>query len=72
MININKLEQYLYEISLPLALLIIAIWELRIEIRILLDSFTFTALFYCLISHPLAVIALFIAPALFRKKMKGL
>ena len=40
---------------LQILLIILSIYDLRIEIRILIDFFTFSALIYTITEHPLAL-----------------
>ena len=47
---------------LQILLILLSIYDLRIDIRILLDSFTFSALFYTISEHPLAIIVLTTSP----------
>tara|TARA_Y100001978_G_C23528157_1_gene353629 strand:+ start:231 stop:440 length:210 start_codon:yes stop_codon:yes gene_type:complete len=43
---------------LRILLIILSIYDLRIDLRILLDSFTFSTLFYTISEHPLAITVL--------------
>ena len=47
---------------LPQIFILLSLWELRIEIRLLFDNFTFMALFYCIYNHPLAICVLLLTP----------
>ena len=44
------------------SLVLLCLLELRVEIRLLIENFTFTALFYAIYEHPLAVIVLLLIP----------
>ncbi len=46
-------------------LILLSIYDLRIDIRLLLDVFTFSTLFYTIFEHPLAITVLVITPSLF-------
>lgn len=50
----------------PLLLLALALSDLRIEFRLLLDHFTLAALGAAIRSHPLAVIVILLQPSLWR------
>lgn len=50
----------------PLLLLLLALADLRIELRLLFDRFTFTSLFTAIRSHWLAVAVLLLQPSLWR------
>ncbi|MEB3261687.1 MAG: hypothetical protein VKK94_01865 [Cyanobacteriota bacterium] len=52
---------------LPLALAGLAFYDLRIDIRLLIDHFTWTSLFSAITAHPLAVAVLVVTPALIRR-----
>ncbi len=55
------------EDCLPLILLIFAIFDLRVEILIICNHFTFTAVLFALRHHPLAVIVLLATPSMWRR-----
>ena len=48
-------------------LALLALWDLRVEIQLLLQQFTFTALGQAVWSHPLAVTVLALLPSLQRR-----
>ncbi len=52
---------------LPLVLALLAVWDLRAEIQLLLDHPTLTALFFLIRSHPLAVAVLAAQPSLWKR-----
>lgn len=52
---------------LPKVLLVLAIWDLKSEISLLVDHFTFTALGFALREHALAVIVLLSSPSIWRR-----
>ena len=56
---------------LQILLIILSIYDLRIDLRILIDFFTFSTLFYTISDHPLAITILISSPSLFNSK-KGL
>jgi hypothetical protein len=52
---------------IPLLLALLAVLDLRDELVLLADHFTFTTLWFALTSHPLAVAVLVLTPSLFRR-----
>jgi len=56
---------------LPLILLILALLDLRTELRLLLDHFTVTSLITALTTHPLAVVVLLAQPSLWSRHRGG-
>lgn len=50
----------------PLLLAVLALLDLRLELRLLADHFTVTALAFLVRSHPLAVAVLLLQPNLWR------
>ena len=62
---------YIKENWLPILLIILSIYDLRIDLRILFDFFTFSTLFYTISEHPLAITTLIITfPYLFKSLTK--
>ena len=47
-------------------LIILSIYDLRIDIRLLLDFFTFSTLYYTIFDHPLAIAVLISIPTFFK------
>ena len=60
MIGFAKMRFFVYVKYnwLRILLIILSIYDLRIDLRILLDSFTFFTLFYTISEHPLAITVL--------------
>jgi hypothetical protein len=52
---------------LPVLLILLALWDLRGELQLLSDHFTWVTLRAALVQHPLAVAVLLLAPALWRR-----
>lgn len=52
---------------LPALLLVLALVDLRVELQLLADRFTFTSLFNAVSNHPLAVAVLLLLPSLLRR-----
>jgi hypothetical protein len=52
---------------LPVVLAILALWDLRDDLRLLIDRPTFTAVLYLLRGHPLAVLVLLLQPSFWRR-----
>lgn len=50
----------------PLVLLLLALADLRVELQLLFDHLTFTALIGAIFSHPLAVVVLLLQPSLWK------
>ena len=61
-ICIVRLTNYLKNNFIQIFLIILAIYDLRIDIRLLLDFFTFSTLFFTITEHPLAIIVLVTIP----------
>ena len=51
--------------------IILSIYDLRIDLRILIDFFTFSALFYTITEHPLAITILIVSPSLIKTVNKN-
>ena len=68
---IGRLFIYIKYYWLQILLIILSIYDLRIDLRILIDFFTFSTLFYTISDHPLAITILISCPSLFNSK-KGL
>ncbi len=67
-IYIDRLIIYIKYNWLPILLIILSIYDLRIDIRILIDYFTFSTLFYTISEHPLAITILITSTSLFKTK----
>ncbi len=55
---------------IQIVLIILSIYDLRVDIRLLLDFFTFSTLYYTIFEHPLAVTVLIAMPNLFNPLKK--
>ena len=64
--NIYRVVNYLKYNWIPIILISLSIYDLRIDLRLLLDSFTFSSLFYTISEHPLAITVLISSPTLFK------
>ena len=62
----ERLIVYIKYNWLLILLVILSIYDLRIDLRILIDSFTFSTLFYTISEHPLAITVLTTAPLSFK------
>ena len=62
----NRLCNYLKLNWIQIILIILSIYDLRIDLRLLFDYFTFSSLLYTISEHPLAVIVLITIPNLFK------
>ncbi len=67
-IPIGRLFIYIKYNWLQILLIILSIYDLRIDLRILIDFFTFSTLFYTISDHPLAITILISSPSLFNSK----
>ncbi len=68
--SISKLFIYIRYNWIQILLIILSIYDLRIDLRILIDFFTFSTLFYTISEHPLAITILVICPSLFKSIKK--
>ena len=55
---------------IPVFLGLMSIWDLRVEIRLLVDNFTFIGLFYAIGKHPLAISVLLLLPLMLHKRSR--
>ncbi len=67
---IGKLTNYLKCNWIQITLIILSIYDLRIDLQLLIDFFTFSTLFYTILDHPLAITVLFTMPTLFNSIKK--
>ena len=51
---------------IPVFLGLMSIWDLRVEIRLMVENFTFIGLFYAIGKHPLAISVLFLLPVMLK------
>ena len=70
-IFISRLFIYLKQNWIQIILIILAIYDLRIDLRLLFEFFTFSTLFYTISEHPLAIIVLITIPTLFNLSKTG-
>ena len=68
---IYKIVNYLKYNWLPVILVSLSVYDLRIDIRLLLDFFTFSTLFYTVSEHPLAITVLLSVPYLLNSFKKN-
>ena len=64
-IDIGRLIVYLKYNWIQVFLIILSLYDLRIDIRLLFDYFTFSSLFYTISEHTLALTVLITIPRLF-------
>ena len=69
-IFLGRLINYLKYNWLKIFLILLSIYDLRTDIRLLFDFFTFSTLFYTIFEHPLAITILLISPTLFNSTKK--
>ena len=53
---------------IPVFLFLMSIWDLRVEIRLMVENFTFIGLFYAIGKHPLAISILLLLPLMVEKR----
>ena len=68
--NIYRVVNYLRYNWIPIILITLSIYDLRIDLRLLLDSFTFSSLFYTISEHPLAITVLITIQTIFKSLKK--
>ena len=59
---IRRLINFINNNWIPIILIILSIYDLRLDIRLLLDFFTFSTLFYTFSDHILAITVLVTVP----------
>ena len=59
---IRRIINYIKNNWIPIILIILSIYDLRLDIRLLLDFFTFSTLFYTFTDHLLAITVLLTVP----------
>ncbi len=64
----GRFFRYLKYNWLQILLITLSIYDLRIDLRILFDFFTFSTLFYTIAEHPLSITILISYPYLFKSK----
>ena len=64
-IDIGRFIVYLKSNWIQVFLILLSLYDLRIDIRLLFDFFTFSTLFYTISGHPLAITVLITIPRLF-------
>jgi hypothetical protein len=69
-ISISRLFRYIKYNWLQILLITLSIYDLRIDLRILIDYFTFSTLLYTIFEHPLAITILITSPYFFSKIKK--
>ncbi len=60
--NIKEIFIFLNRFWIQIFLIILALWDLRYEMRLLFEHFTFISLFFTVYKHPLAIAVLLLAP----------
>ena len=68
--NIFRVVKYLKYNFIPIILISLSLYDLRIDLRLLLDSFTFSSLFYTISEHPLAITVLITIQTFFKSLKK--
>jgi len=64
----TRLINYLKYNWIQITLIILSIYDLRVDLRLLFDFFTFSTLFYTIYEHPLAITVLITIPTFFNRK----
>ena len=65
---LNRFHNYFKSNWIYFLLIILSIYDMRIDLRLLLDFFTFSTLFYTISEHPLAITVLITTPTLLKQK----
>ena len=68
--NILGTRNIFFNYLIGLSLVILAVWELRFEIRILTEHFTITAFIFALSSHPFAIFSLVLGGLILKRNLK--
>ena len=55
---------------IPVFLFLMSIWDLRVEIRLMVENFTFIGIFYAIGKHPLAISILLLLPLMLEKRSR--
>ncbi len=63
---VSRLINYLKSNWIQIILIILSIYDLRIDLKLLIDFFTFSSFFYMISDHPLAITVLITIPTLFK------
>lgn len=63
----SRVHTPLSQRGIPLLLALLALLDLRVDLQLLAEHLTFTALWYALANHPLAVAVLVLTPSLVRR-----
>jgi len=66
--SIDRFFTYIKKNWLQIFLIILSIYDLRTDLRILIDFFTFSTLLFTISEHPLAITVLITSLSLFNKK----
>ena len=64
----TRLINYLKYNWIQITLIILSIYDLRVDLRLLFDFFTFSTLFYTIYEHPLAITVLITIPTFCNRK----
>ncbi len=71
LIVMDRLFSYIRYNCLQILLIILSIYDLRIDLRILIDFFTFSTLYYTILEHPLAITILITTPSVLKNLNKS-
>ena len=58
----RQISKFLKFNWVPLSLTFMSLWDIRYEIRLLVENFTFTGLFFAIYNHPLAIAVIILMP----------
>ena len=61
----REISKYLKLNWVPLLLILMSLWDIRYEIRLLTENFTFTGLLFAIYNHPLATFVLILTPNIY-------
>ena len=65
--NFRRLFNYIKINWIPIILIYLSIYDLRIDLRLLFDYFTLSTFAYTILDHPLAITVLITTPTLFNR-----
>ena len=65
--NFRRMFNYIRINWIPIVLIYLSIYDLRIDLRLLFDYFTLSTFGYTILDHPLAITVLITTPTLFNR-----
>ncbi|AAP99813.1 hypothetical protein EV11_1665 [Prochlorococcus sp. SS52] len=65
----SKPRQFIRSFGVPIGLVLLSLWDLRVDLRLLFENFTFIALAFAVYKHPLAIFTLLIVPRFLSRRI---